>query len=599
MVRKILALGVLIAPLFLVVSMADAQTSQDSTYEHGRAAANRGHFSAAYHIFSQLARSGHIEATFSLGRMYARGDGVQRDFRRAFELFMYAAEREHPRAQFLIGRMYWNGDGVRQDAAEAIKWYELAASQGDPQARQEIESRKGGVIGLSNRSETFDGQGDSETTTITTTAEDRLPLRPTTEQNRFAHRPTTNLTTSSPGDTITLEGEDVWAYLFIVVFIAFIVCLALAGADKIVVYYDFKDVILSILFSPFFLAAAVFGFGILSLILSPGTINIDLGELGTGEQVESISVMLVFFIICGAVLVPSFRKCTLHNRSAKVAIFVWPCKMILAPLGVVFAFAQLGRLNSKKATTGDHIGVLICFGILWWLANTLINGRRVDEGRQSQASYNSSGIETSGSFFPNLLGMMGVLASADSVVSGEEKLAVCDILETEFDFSAEAVSESLEYFREVARGDVPFVSFAKGLYRDYQESPLLLELALEILFKVASADREITNEEFKLLDQAREELHISRERFEQILAIYHQFVKGDLDHSLDRIYAVLGCKPSATDEELKSAFRKLSHSFHPDKILSKGLPPEFTKFAADKFREINEAYQEVRTVRGF
>lgn len=46
-------------------------------------------------------------------------------------------------------------------------------------------------------------------------------------------------------------------------------------------------------------------------------------------------------------------------------------------------------------------------------------------------------------------------------------------------------------------------------------------------------------------------------------------------------YATLGVGKSATDAEIKTAFRKLAHEHHPDK----------TGGSADKFKEINEAYQ--------
>ncbi len=38
--------------------------------------------------------------------------------------------------------------------------------------------------------------------------------------------------------------------------------------------------------------------------------------------------------------------------------------------------------------------------------------------------------------------------------------------------------------------------------------------------------------------------------------------------------------------------------YHPDTIASKGLPEEFTKFANDKFREIQEAYEVVTKEKG-
>ncbi|MGZ6343647.1 MAG: DnaJ domain-containing protein, partial [Candidatus Limnocylindrales bacterium] len=48
-------------------------------------------------------------------------------------------------------------------------------------------------------------------------------------------------------------------------------------------------------------------------------------------------------------------------------------------------------------------------------------------------------------------------------------------------------------------------------------------------------------------------------------------------------YEILGVARSATDEELKKAFRRLAQQWHPDV----NTTPE----AAEQFKEINEAYQ--------
>jgi len=48
-------------------------------------------------------------------------------------------------------------------------------------------------------------------------------------------------------------------------------------------------------------------------------------------------------------------------------------------------------------------------------------------------------------------------------------------------------------------------------------------------------------------------------------------------------YDVLGVERNASDEDIKKAFRKLAFQYHPDKNPANG--------AADKFKEINEAYQ--------
>ena len=55
-------------------------------------------------------------------------------------------------------------------------------------------------------------------------------------------------------------------------------------------------------------------------------------------------------------------------------------------------------------------------------------------------------------------------------------------------------------------------------------------------------------------------------------------------------YAVLGLTDSASDDDIRSAFRKLASDNHPDR--AKG------EAAAARFREVNDAYQELRKLRG-
>ena len=68
--------------------------------------------------------------------------------------------------------------------------------------------------------------------------------------------------------------------------------------------------------------------------------------------------------------------------------------------------------------------------------------------------------------------------------------------------------------------------------------------------------------------------------------------------SMGQAYAQLGLESGATDAEVKKAYRKLVSEYHPDKIISKGLPEDFIKFAEEKFREINEAYEAIKKAKG-
>ncbi|MBQ1413147.1 MAG: J domain-containing protein [Clostridia bacterium] len=59
-------------------------------------------------------------------------------------------------------------------------------------------------------------------------------------------------------------------------------------------------------------------------------------------------------------------------------------------------------------------------------------------------------------------------------------------------------------------------------------------------------------------------------------------------------YAVLGVSPSATDEEIKTAFRALAKKYHPDNYAS---APDVAELAAEKMTEINQAYDEIINAR--
>ena len=63
-------------------------------------------------------------------------------------------------------------------------------------------------------------------------------------------------------------------------------------------------------------------------------------------------------------------------------------------------------------------------------------------------------------------------------------------------------------------------------------------------------------------------------------------------------YGILGVSSKSSDAEVKKAYRRLMSQHHPDKLVSKGLPEEMMKLAAQKTDEIKKAYDKVRESRG-
>ncbi len=61
-------------------------------------------------------------------------------------------------------------------------------------------------------------------------------------------------------------------------------------------------------------------------------------------------------------------------------------------------------------------------------------------------------------------------------------------------------------------------------------------------------------------------------------------------------YKILGIHESSSDDEIKKRYRELCKEYHPDKTIS--LPEEKRKEYEEKLKEIIEAYQEIKKIRG-
>jgi len=64
-------------------------------------------------------------------------------------------------------------------------------------------------------------------------------------------------------------------------------------------------------------------------------------------------------------------------------------------------------------------------------------------------------------------------------------------------------------------------------------------------------------------------------------------------------YGLLGVSKTADKDEVKRAYRKLMSQHHPDKLVSKGLPPEMIKVATEKTQQIKAAYEQIKEAKGW
>jgi DnaJ like chaperone protein len=201
----------------------------------------------------------------------------------------------------------------------------------------------------------------------------------------------------------------------------------------------------------------------------------------------------------------------------------------------------------------------------------------------------STGEEAQFTFFIAAFSMLAKLAKADGRVSEEEIDAINQFMLYELNLDPESRMAAMNIFTTAMESSESFDDFAKQFYSQFRIQPQMLELMIDILLRVSIADGAMSESEEKLIRSAARIFSFSDARYATLKSKYVQ--------EFEKYYAILGCGKSDTNEHIKSQYRKLVKEYHPDKIVSKGLPEEFTKFAQEKFREIQDAYDYIRKER--
>ena len=111
---------------------------------------------------------------------------------------------------------------------------------------------------------------------------------------------------------------------------------------------------------------------------------------------------------------------------------------------------------------------------------------------------------------------------------------------------------------------------------------------LHYLFGIARADGHVSDIEIQIVQRIGNLLDIPATDFESVKNMFYRNVNSD--------YAVLGIESTATEEEIKKAYRQMAVRYHPDKVVQMG--EEYQKGAKEKFQKIQEAYENIKKQRG-
>lgn len=202
----------------------------------------------------------------------------------------------------------------------------------------------------------------------------------------------------------------------------------------------------------------------------------------------------------------------------------------------------------------------------------------------------SNGETAQMTFFVASFSMLAKLIRSDGKVTEPEIQTVRQFMVDDLHLNPQSRLAAEHIFRAAMDSNESFENFAVQFYQNFYNQPQLLELMIDILFRVALADGAMHTAEEQLIQSAANTFKFSHDAYLNFKSRYAP--------DSDKYYTILGCSKSDPDDKIKNQYRKLVRDYHPDTIASKGLPEEFVTFANDKFREIQEAYETVKKERG-
>jgi len=192
--------------------------------------------------------------------------------------------------------------------------------------------------------------------------------------------------------------------------------------------------------------------------------------------------------------------------------------------------------------------------------------------------------EQRNSFFVSLLVLSSAVIKADGRTHPAELRTVREFIRT--NFGEQAASQAEQILQRLDREQVNIYSVGGQIAANMNYSQRLQ--LFQYLVSIATADGDFSSSEKSVLEAIASAIRLTSSDAASIIAMYYK--------EADSAYTVLEISPSATDDEVRSAYRRMAMNYHPARVATLG--PEVQKAAEEKFKKIQEAYAAIKKQRG-
>ena len=278
--------------------------------------------------------------------------------------------------------------------------------------------------------------------------------------------------------------------------------------------------------------------------------------------------------------------------------------MITVAIGLRNDFSRGARLY-----WGKIIGTLAGAATLkpWFVLLGLLLGHQFDRGFAARMrDFDAKGTTAARlpeDFIRPLFQAMGHLAKSDGRVSEEEIRATRSIMHR-LGLGPAKVRNAMHWFDEGKQAGFPLQSRMQQTRRLAVRNPELRLLFMRLLMEVVLSKDRVTQHERALLWTICKEFDIGRVDLAQLEAMlraqrgFRHSPEGDADAGrVRKAYATLGVDSTASNAEVKKAYRRLMSRNHPDKIASSNPDSQVVAAAEQRTKDIRSAYEMLKARR--
>lgn len=185
-----------------------------------------------------------------------------------------------------------------------------------------------------------------------------------------------------------------------------------------------------------------------------------------------------------------------------------------------------------------------------------------------------------------IVALSAKMAKADGVVTFDEVAAFKRLVEY-----PDSQARHIDRLFDIARRDVAgYQSYATRIAGLYEPGDPIFEDILDALFEIAGADNLVHELEIAFLADIAAAFGMDDAAFERIKL--RHVVPDDGDP-----YLILGVDRGQSFDELRRAYRALVAQNHPDRMIARGVPPEFIAVANHRLATINVAWDRIEAER--